>query len=415
MKVLHFAYACDPKSGSEAGCGWNWAWHLAELGHEIWVLTNSEGQDNIEKALAQTPMPNLHFMYIDVPAWLKRYVRAGFTEFYRVYTYYLGWQKRAYKVALSLDKEHDFDLVHHVTWSGINTGSWLCNLNKPFLFGPIGGGQVTPEAYKKYFVNYWRNEVLRSFMATRLIVFNQFVRKTVRRADLVLVTNRDTLDIARQLGAQRIEMFLDSGLPEDYIPQEPPSRSTSVELKLLWVGGIYPRKGLRLALECLSQVNPLIPYKMTILGDGVESHYVPSWLEEFGVENHVVYRGRVSWIEVKKEYLESDVFLFTSLRDSFGGQLLEAMAHALPIISLNHQGARDFVPERAGIKAPMNNPTETVKALAQAIEYMFNHPKEREEMGRIGYEFAKTQTWRQKAIDMSEYYKKVACGARSIP
>lgn len=39
MRVLISGYACEPERGSEPGNGWNWVWHLAELGHDVWVLT----------------------------------------------------------------------------------------------------------------------------------------------------------------------------------------------------------------------------------------------------------------------------------------------------------------------------------------------------------------------------------------
>jgi len=325
---------------------------------------------------------------------------------YGYYAHYLGWQKRAYNMALHLDQEHDFDLVHHVTWGGVNTGSWLCYVNKPFIFGPVGGGQVSSPAFKKYFLKYWRLEIVRSFLV-KSIKFNRFVTTTIRRATLVLATNSDTLNLVQKLGARRAEYFLDVGLPENYFPEEPPIRSTSQELRLLWVGGIFPRKGLHLALETLTQVSEQIPFKMTIVGGGFLSDYVQSWIEEFGLENKVTYQGKIPWIEVKNEYLKSDAFFFTSLRDSTGMQLLEAMAQALPIIGLDHQGVRDFVPDGAGIKVPVTNPTETVKALVQAIEYMYQHPEERVNMGRIGYECAINYTWKQNALRMSEYYQEI--------
>lgn len=406
FKVLLFAYACTPDSGSEAGCGWNWVWHLAQVGHDVWVLTDLGNKGVIERVLESRPISNLHFVYIEVPPWIKRLTKARFMALYGYYAHYLGWQKQAYKKALVLDREHQFDVVHHVTWSGINTGSWLCYLNKPFIFGPVGGGQTAPSAFKKYFLKNWKLEIVRSLLVNS-IRFNGFVAKTIRQADLVLATNSDTLHLTRKLGARRVEMFLDNALPDDYLPSELPRRSCSQELQLLWVGGIYPRKGLRLALESLTFVSDSIPIKMTILGDGFLAHCVPDWIKEFGLESRVVYRGRVSWTELKTEYLKSDVLLFTSLRDSFGTQLLEAMAHALPVIVLDHQGARDFIPNRAGIKVPVNSPTATIQALAQAIEYMSKHPEDRWKMGRVGYEFVKTQTWSQKAIKMSEYYQQI--------
>lgn len=403
MRVLISAYACEPERGSEPGNGWNWAWHLAELGHEVWVLTRPCGQKAIEQVLVSQPMPNLHLVYVDEPTWLKRHIKGQIA----IFTQYFIWQKQAYSVALQLDKECGFELVHHVTLASITGGTWLWRLNKPFVFGPVGGGHIAPSAFKKYFVGRWRIEALRSFAVTWVVPFNPSSRKTLSRADLVLVTNHDTLDLAQRLGAPRVEFFLDTSLPQDYFPQEAPTRSTSQELQVLWVGSVYARKALPLTLEALGRVSPLIPFRLTILGGGHLSKYVPSWVKEFGLEGKVEYRGRVPWREVKDAYLDNDVFLFTSLRDSFGSQLLEAMSQGLPIITLDHHGARDFVPAGAGIKVPVINPTETVNALAQAVEYMFKNPQERLQMGKIGYEFAKTQTWKQKALKMNEYYKEL--------
>lgn len=405
-RVLLFIYACKPNSGSEGGIGWNWAWHLAEIGHDVWALTTVQEKDLIEQELALRSLPNLHFIYVETPTWIERYIRGRLVALYGYYAHYLGWQKRAYDKALLLDQEHHFDLVHHVTWGGVNTGSWLCYMNKPFIFGPVGGGQVAPPAFKKYFLNNWKLETVRSLLV-KFIKFNRFVSTTIKRADLVLATNSDTLNLAQKIGARRVEYFFDIALPEEYIPPEFPIRTVSQELKLLWVGGIFPRKGLRLALESLQQVSKNIPFKMTILGAGYLSDCVPSWIKEFGVEDLVSYRGKIPWIDVKNEYLNSDVFLFTSLRDSIGMQLLEALSQGLPIIGLAHQGVRDFVPDDAAIKVPVTNPTETVQGLAEAIEYMFEHPEKRLEMGRIGYEFAKMYTWKQNAIKMTEYYQQI--------
>jgi glycosyltransferase involved in cell wall biosynthesis len=146
---------------------------------------------------------------------------------------------------------------------------------------------------------------------------------------------------------------------------------------------------------------------MTVLGGGFLSDRVPGWIRKNGLEERVDYRGQVSWQEVKNQYLKSDLFIFTSLRDSFGSQLLEAMAYGLPIITLNHQGARDFVPEGCSIKVPVVDPKETINALARAVEYLYGNPEKRLEMGRIGYEFALNQTWLKKALKISEYYEEI--------
>ena len=320
----------------------------------------------------------------------------------------MGWQQRAGKIARQLDKEHGFDIVHHVTWASITAGSRLWCLNKPFIFGPVGGGQVAPPLFKKYFLKHqWRKEAIRSLIFRKLAKFNLISRQTVSQADLILATNRDTHDLAGRLGAHRVEFFPVVGISQDYIPSQIPIRSTSQELRLLWVGSPIPKKGCFLALESLSKVNALIPWRLTVVGYSTANHDFIKLIRELGIENKVDCRGRISWLELKKEYLKNDVFLFTSLQNSLGAQLLEAMACGLPIITLNHQGAGDFVPDRAGIKVPVTNPTETVNALAQAVEYMSTHPQQRLEMGNTAYEFAKTQSWSHKALKMSEYYEEL--------
>lgn len=410
MKVLLSAYSCKPNYGSEEGNGWNWAWHLVELGHQVWVLTLIDNKEAIEEELRLQPIPNLHFEYIAIPQVIKRYVKVPIGDF-SWQSDYLGWQQRACKIAGQLDKEHQFDIVHHVTWATITAGSKLWQLDKPFIFGPVGGGQVVPPLFKRYFSSKeWQKETLRSFIYQKLAKFNLFSRQTISRADLVLTTNRDTYNQAWQLGASRVESFPVVGIAQEYIPQQLPTRSASKELRLLWVGSPIARKGCSLAIESLSKVSPAIPWKLTVVGYSTSNRDLMTRIEELGIESKVDCIGRISWSELKKEYLNNDVFLFTSLQNSLGAQLLEAMACGLPIITLDHQGARDFVPDCAGIKVPVTQPTETVNALSQAVEYMYNNSERRLKMSGVGYEFAKTQTWTHKARKMTEFYEELTAG-----
>jgi glycosyltransferase involved in cell wall biosynthesis len=406
MKILLSAYACQPDCGSERGNGWNWSWHLAKMGHEIWVLTHLHGKETKEKALRLNSMPNLHLIYVDLPEKIQHSIKnKNLARFFGDQIYYLCWQHQAYKIAQQLDRKYQFELVHHLTLGSITGGSHLWRLNKPFVFGPVGGGQLAPPQFKKYFRGQWMKEALRSFVNQHLVSFNLNTRRTLNRADLVLVTNQETFNLAKRLGARQIEFFLDTGLPQDYFPQTLPIRKNTSELRLLWVGRLLPRKGLPLILESLTKVNPNTPFKMTVVGAGDLSNCVPNWIKEFGLYDRVEYRGFVPWRELKSLYLDNDVFFFTSLRDSCAPQLLEAMAHGLPIITLDLHGAKRLVPNRAGIKVPVTNPTETANALAQAVEYMHNNFEERLSMSQVGYDFAQTQSWSHKVLKMSECYE----------
>ncbi|MEM8674496.1 MAG: glycosyltransferase [Cyanobacteria bacterium P01_G01_bin.67] len=405
MKILLSAYACRPNSGSEEGNGWNWSVSLAQMNHQVWVLTCFESRPFIEKVTNVQEIPNLHFVYVDTPNNLVQRIM-NHTRLSWQYSYF-NWQYEALRVAKQLDRKFDFDIVHHVTWGSITAGSRLWLLPKPFVFGPVGGGQTAPPTLKKYFLNDWRNEALRSLLFAKLSGLNWFFRQTVSHADLVLATNQDTYDLAMESGANRTKLFFDPGLPEDYFPTQLPARNVAQNFKLLWVGSLIPRKGLRLTLESLSKVKSAIPFKLTIVGSGSQTEYLSEWIREFGLEQRVDLCGRLPWLKVKELYLSSDVFFFTTLRDSCPTQFLEAMSHGLPIITLNIHGAIKFIPDSAGIKVPVTKANQTVEALANAIEYVYKNPQERLRMGQVGYEFAKTQTWSSKASKMTKYYNEL--------
>jgi glycosyltransferase involved in cell wall biosynthesis len=406
MKILIAAFACGSDQGSERAVGWNLPLYLAKLGHDVWILTRSAADhpfENTQKELEQLNFPNLHVVVSQDSKWINLCNRYLSIRLLRFGITYLAWQNWAYKTALQLDQDQNFDVFHHLNTAKLSTGSAFRKLGKPSVFGPVGGGQVAPVAFKTYFGSGWKYEALRSWMVQHLDRFNPILAHTLKQTNLVLAINRETADLAKALGGQT-DLFLEIGIPEANYPPVP-TPSPTAELRLLWVGQIVPRKGLLLALEALSQISPTVPFKLTILGKGSLDHKVAEWIETFQLQNQVIYQGAVPYEEVKAQYQNSDVFLFTSLRDSSGSVLLEAMAAALPIVTLNHQGARDWVPDAAGIKIPVTHPSETLKAIAHAIEDLYFNPLKRLEMGRQAHACAMLHTWHQKALKLSNHYQ----------
>ncbi|MCJ8163495.1 glycosyltransferase [Pontibacter sp. E15-1] len=400
MKLLLSAYACEPNRGTELGNGWNWALNTALLGHEVWCLTTVEGKAAIEAEVERLNLPNLHIVFVRVPPLVDK----AFEYHLGFYLHYIVWQQYAYRKAKELDKEIGFDLVHHVTIGSLQLGTAMWRLQKPLIFGPAGGGQEAPKAFKKYFYSWWKEEVVRSWISKLLLAVNPDVNKTMRQAALVLTTNEDTYTMAKSIGAPNARMFLDTSLPESFYPPAYPVRVPSGMLKILWVGRLFARKGLPLVLEALSKLPPATKFELTILGDGPMHDYVPGWVEQYGLQGKVNWKGQVPWEEVKRQYTQSDLFLFCSLRDSSAAQFLEAMAYGLPIVTLDLHGGKNLVPDTAGIKVPVSTPEQTVGRIAAAVERLYQAPELRQQMGQAGYAFSKTQTWALKTQHINAFY-----------
>ncbi|MCX6219276.1 glycosyltransferase family 4 protein [Spirosoma sp.] len=406
-KVLLSAYACIPNQGSEEGTGWTYATTLSLNELEVHCLTKKDGRAAIDPLLANGFFPNLMVHYVLLPKWVDKFCNSNLIG---MYFHYLYWQWSAMKLAKRLDRIHQFDLVHHVTYGSIQLGSFMYKLRKPFIFGPVGGGQRAPENMKRYFGQYWSREWMRDWVGTMLQYVNPGFYKSVATADRLVVTNMDTFALARKLRPTRpVDRIWDAGLSPSFLPTKAVEHYPGNQLKLLWTGRMLPRKALELTIQALGKVDRAIPVTLTIVGGkGEMAEQVPHYLDQYNVRDRVNWVGHVSYQEVKEFYEQSDVFFFTSLRDSCPHQLLEAMAYSLPVVTLDLHGQAELVDDSTGIRVKVTDEEQVVAELARAIEWMYHHPTERLTMGQAGYAFAQTQVWETKIrVFIDEIYPSV--------
>lgn len=181
MRVLISAYACEPQRGSEPHVGWNVALALAKH-HRVWVITRAKSRTAIENAFKDRRLPEISFGYVDLPKWARFWkdFPGG------LYLYYYVWQFLAYFKARQLQREVTFDQTHHVTFGTYWLPSFLAFLPAPFIWGPVGGGESSPRAFRSSFG--WRGrayEAARDFVQ-KLSSLNPLVRLTARRAFLAI-------------------------------------------------------------------------------------------------------------------------------------------------------------------------------------------------------------------------------------
>ena len=368
------------------------------MGHDI-----AGGKAGIDKFLASTPMPCLTVVYVDMPYFPARFVVGKFS----LLMHSPLWQRHALTVARGLKSKVEFDLVHHVSWGSLHVGSQLWKLGKPFVFGPVGGGQIAPRGFGRYLRGERTMEFIRSVLVRHFTAILLSAKSTVAHADLVLVANSDTRAWVERLGAARVEEMADCGIQKELIGSVAKRRSDANVLKILWVGRLLPRKGVLLALEALAQLDHTLRFTCTIIGDGQQGQYLRGWIKELGLADRVVWKGELPWSEVLAAYPNHDVFLFTSLRDTLGIQLAEAMASGNAIVTLDHHGAKTFVPKNVGIKVPVTRPHETAAELARAIERLANEPETLSTMSRNALEAATRLTWARKIERAIELYSLI--------
>jgi len=132
---------------------------------------------------------------------------------------------------------------------------------------------------------------------------------------------------------------------------------------------------------------------LTIVGDGEMKEDIVKKIKDNGLEDTVKLTGMIPYSEVREYYATSDIFFFTSLRDSCPTQLTESMAFGLPILTLNLHGQGFVVNDETGIRCSVETPEKTIDELEKAILDLYQNPEKVTKMSQAAYDFARAQTW----------------------
>lgn len=82
---------------------------------------------------------------------------------------------------------------------------------------------------------------------------------------------------------------------------------------------------------------------LTIVGDGKEYAYLKKLIENLNLEKKVFLYGSASRLEVKDLLHTSDAFVLSSINETFGVVLIEAMSCGLPVVSTKCGGPESII------------------------------------------------------------------------
>ena len=233
----------------------------------------------------------------------------------------------------------------------------------------------------------------------------------MKQMSVVLVTNNDTRALVESVGCSRVQLLCDTGSRKDFRSERPRTFDDASRVRLLWVGRFVPRKGLPLALDALAQARPDI--HLTLIGDGLPPEMVEQMIAERGLTGRVHWAGgQLPWLQVREAYASHDALLFTSLRDSFGSQNLEAMSVGLPVITLNLSGARDLIPDETALKVAIGaSVRETVRNLSEAMDRFAQMSLGlRNQMSESAWQRAADFSWATRADFAKKLYAELLSG-----
>ena len=181
------------------------------------------------------------------------------------------------------------------------------------------------------------------------------------------------------------------------------------DFRVLFVGRVYPVKGLMNLVRAVASVNQSIRQSVNlsirIVGPDQAGHMAELQAEcaRLGVTN-VAFVGEKHGAELDAEYAGCDVLVLPSFTENFGGVVVDALAHGKPVIASRFTPWGELGEKGCGWWVD-NAPESLAKTIAEAASL----PRERlTEMGEKGRALVEAKyTWEAVAKAMVAGYERV--------
>jgi glycosyltransferase involved in cell wall biosynthesis len=361
MKVLLSALACEPGKGSELEVGFQTALTAASK-HDVWVLTNSETTRPTQLAIDRAGLAD-RVRLVGIPFGVSSEQFAHLTV-PGFHVHYERWQRQAAEVATALDREVDFDVVHHVTLSSYWTRVGVAAVTKPLVLGPVGGGVDPPlRLFSELGSRGMAEDAFR--VLTRQVLGRLPPAATAQRRAVVTFAQNETT--ARRLLGRGRAIVLSNALSADTERTEQPSRRAP---ELVYAGRLIPWKAPILALRALRYIqNPACV--LHLCGEGPERARLERAATRWGLLDRVRFRGWIPRRELFGLLARSTALIHPALHEEAGLCVAEALALGTPVVCLDRGGPAELLrqwPGGQGVAVRARGPVATARAMASAVD-----------------------------------------------
>ena len=195
-----------------------------------------------------------------------------------------------------------------------------------------------------------------------------------------------------------------NGLNEEvFIKREVPRENKIIAIN----NGFSKFKNVKVILEAYQLVRAKLPmYSLHLIGKGFERNGIAEkWAKDNNFIDGVFFRGTLPYEKVLSEMSNSKLLIHSSIEESFGMVLIEAMANRVPVIGGKKSGAVPWILEygKSGILVNVKSPEEIAHQALTLLKDKIIWSKYSE----LGYEYTKKNFLISKVAEkyLAEYEK----------
>jgi 1,2-diacylglycerol 3-alpha-glucosyltransferase len=317
-----------------------------------------------------------------------------------------------YGKALSLTsalRQEDYHLVH---------------IHTPFVAHYLGLrlsrrlGIPCVETYHTFFEDYMHHYLPILPKPKLRALARRLSRSQCNAVDAVVAPSQPMLDALRSYGVESHAEVIPTGLQEhSFIPGDGPGFRKRYGIApdrpvMLYVGRVAHEKNIGFLLRMTVEVRRSRPdILFVIAGEGPALERLRREAEVLGLQDNALFIGYLDRkTELNDCYRMADVFVFSSLTETQGLVLLEAMAQGVPVVAIAEMGTKSILREGDGaLIAPHD-----ARGFAERVLGLLANPEYRQKLGQRAHGYARHWSASSMADRMSLFYRK-AIAAYSAP
>lgn len=321
-----------------------------------------------------------------------------------------------YPRAIFLPRNIDFKSEGHKVYRGIK--KTVRDIYKDFKFDIIHAHVALPDGYGAMLLNESYNKPLFVTIHGQDMNYTvNFSEECKKRVMEVLDTSYKSIFVSNKLKKDALKY---SNLGENYvvIPNGVDEKDILVEKNdqieeefknkryILTAGNLIQTKGINYAIEAFARIHKQYEdLVLVIIGQGQERENLEELARNKGIEDKVIFKGKLPHKELMQYMKECYFFILPSYKEGFGVVYIEAMAQGKVVIGCRGQGIEDVIENM--VDGILVNPKD-VDDLTVKMEYVINNDDSRFNMELLAKDKIITKyTWKKSAISLKEQYLEV--------
>jgi glycosyltransferase involved in cell wall biosynthesis len=223
------------------------------------------------------------------------------------------------------------------------------------------------------------------------------------RADHILAVSGYTKDLlVREYGisGDKISVLHNGTFHARPFPR--PAQDNVQHPLVLFLGRLTVQKGVSYFIRAAKRVLETKPdVRFVVAGEG---YLLPQLIEEtlkLGLQDSIIFAGRVTSDEAKKLYARAECFVMPSVSEPFGLVALEAITHGAPVVLSRQSGVAEVLPS-----ALLVDFWDTDK-MADCILTVLREPALRDTLRSQSGRILRNLTWNRQAGKIMSVYEKL--------